>query len=268
MENQINTKTDFKVKLDSFLKAIGLEEEPMGIFYTDEKPVEGYTPKKQTPLSKLYENHNEEVSWISCILAKIKIARLKNSTAYFDESHYGCLGGAFFTGLKKTYEEFEIDLISKGIPGKMEGERYVDSRETGRKFYDAFEPPLATAKYLVVKPLSHFKSEQKPELVVFFVKNEILVGLNALTVFLTSDMNSVQTPFGVGCCSLISWPRKFLQQGKNKAVIGCCDVTCRKYLKKDELTFTVPYNLFLRMLTEWENSIINTSWWEKTRKRR
>jgi hypothetical protein len=31
--------------LPNFLSALGLDEEPMGIFYTDEKPIEGFSPK-------------------------------------------------------------------------------------------------------------------------------------------------------------------------------------------------------------------------------
>jgi hypothetical protein len=31
--------------LPKFLTELGLDEEPMGIFYTDEKPIEGFSPK-------------------------------------------------------------------------------------------------------------------------------------------------------------------------------------------------------------------------------
>ncbi len=31
-------------KLQSFLDTLGLDEEPMGMFYTDEKPLEGFSP--------------------------------------------------------------------------------------------------------------------------------------------------------------------------------------------------------------------------------
>ena len=32
--------------LPNFLSTLGLDEEPMGLFYTDEKPVEGFSPKE------------------------------------------------------------------------------------------------------------------------------------------------------------------------------------------------------------------------------
>jgi len=31
--------------LPRFLEVLGLDEEPMGIFYTDEKPAKGFSPK-------------------------------------------------------------------------------------------------------------------------------------------------------------------------------------------------------------------------------
>ncbi len=257
---------DFNKKLNIFMDELGLKEEPMGLFYSDKKPDKGFSPKQQTSLSKFEKEPDCNLNFLSCVMAKVKIARRQKTAAFFDESHYGCPGGAYFMGFKKDYEEFELNLISTGIPGQMEGERYVDSPETGRKFYEEFNPPAASAPYLVIKPLGQLNNEE-PELVTFFINNETLIGLNALTVFLTSDINAVYTPFGVSCCSMISWPRNLLKQGKTKAVIGCFDVTCRQYMNKDEVTYTIPYSLFLRMISEWQNSCISTTWWKRNKKR-
>lgn len=259
-------KNQLNEGLKLFMEVLGLEEEPMGIHYTDKKPDEGYCPKEQIHLKTLAREPNGMLNWNACILAKVKIARVRKSVAYFDESHYGCLGGAFFMGFKKTYEPFEPQLISTGIPGQIEGERYLKSPEEGRRFYDAFKPPPASGSHLVVQPITRYEKE-RPELVVFFVQNETLVGLNALTVFLTGEMNAVQTPFGVGCCGMISWPRKFLGEKKTRAVIGCFDVICRRYMKRNELTYTVPYDLFIQMVNQWKESVIGTKLWDKNKKR-
>ena len=32
--------------LPQFLETLGLDEEPMGVFYTDEKPADGFSPKE------------------------------------------------------------------------------------------------------------------------------------------------------------------------------------------------------------------------------
>ncbi len=266
MEKHTVNGPEFTQKLESFMEALGLTEEPMGIFYTDKKPVTGFTPKAQIPLSRLPQESNGEVNWISCVLGKVRRARREKAAAYFDQEHYGCLGGAFFMGLKPYYEEFEPALLSTGIPDKMEGERYVDSPETGKAFYDGFKPPKATAPVLVIQPLSLFKEEEQPETVVFFPNRETMIGLNALTVFITRDPDAVRMPFGVGCCGLISWPIKFLRQGKTKSVIGGFDINCLKYLKENELTYTIPFDLFLEMLEKWPQSMVGTKTWKRIMK--
>ena len=37
--------TEIKKALPQFIEILGLYEEPMGIFYTDEKPADGFSPK-------------------------------------------------------------------------------------------------------------------------------------------------------------------------------------------------------------------------------
>ncbi len=98
MKEQTIDTTEFRKKMLSLMTALGLTEEPMGLFYTDQKPTTGYTPKAQTPLNRL--ESNEEINWTSCALMKIRMARRKKAAAYFDQEHYGCLGGAFFMGFK------------------------------------------------------------------------------------------------------------------------------------------------------------------------
>ena len=254
---------EYTGKLRSFMDVLGIIEEPMGLFYTDKKPAAGFTPRKQVSLKLLPEASDGEINWISCVLGIIRRARREKAPAYFNNEHYGCLGGAFFMGFKPYYEAFEPALLSTGIPGKMEGERYVDSPETGKAFYDAFEPPEATAPFLVIQPLSLFEKDEQPEHVIFFPNRKSMIGLNALTVFLTGDPDAVRIPFGMGCCGLITWPRKFLQQGKMRAVIGGFDINCLKYLKENELTYTVPFELFLEMLAKWPHSMLGTKAWKR-----
>ena len=254
-------------KLESFMEALGIREEPMGLFYSDTKPAVGITPRAQVSLKRLPEESNGEMNWISCVLGKLRRARREKVAAYFDHEHYGCLGAAFFMGFKPYYEAFEPALISTGIPGEMEGEQYFDSPETGRIIYESFKPPKATGPVLVIQPLSLFENNEQPEIVILFPNRDAMIGLNALTVFLTSDPEAVQVPFGMGCSGLISWPRKYLLQGKIRAVIGGFDVNCLKYLKENELTYAIPFELFLQMLEKWPQSMLGTRAWKRIKKR-
>lgn len=253
-------------RLDCLLNALGLTETPMGIFYTDQAPGSGYAPKAQVSLAHLAESPDGGIHWNSCVLGKIRRARRDKTAAYFDHTRYGCLGGAFFMGFKPDYEKFEPALLSTGIPGQFPGESYVDSPETGKAFYDAFEPPRAGGRVLVIQPLDLFRKNEQPELVAFFPDPRVLIGLNALTTFVTRDPEAVRTPFGVGCCNLVSWPRKLLRQGQQKAVVGCFDINSLKYLKKNELTYVIPYDLFRRMLDQWPDSLLGTRAWQRLMK--
>jgi hypothetical protein len=48
--------------LPKFLIELGLDEEPMGIFYADEKPIEGFSPKPNE-LPTREKEMNNEIDW-------------------------------------------------------------------------------------------------------------------------------------------------------------------------------------------------------------
>jgi hypothetical protein len=62
--------------LPGFLEILGLDEKPMGIFYTDEKPQEGYSPKPLDLPTREKEIKNQ-IDWqaifgqFSCVLGNI-----------------------------------------------------------------------------------------------------------------------------------------------------------------------------------------------------
>jgi len=90
-----------------------------------------------------------------------------------------------------------------------------------------------------------------------------MIGLNALTTFLTQSPDAVRMPFGMGCCTMISWPRKLLAQGKKQAVIGGFDLNGIKYLKKGEVSYAISFELFMEMLEHWPDSVLGTRAWKR-----
>ena len=68
--------------LPKFLEILGLDEEPMGLFYTDEEPKEGFTPKP-SELPTIEKERNNEIDWpkvfgqFSCVMGLIWRARKK-----------------------------------------------------------------------------------------------------------------------------------------------------------------------------------------------
>jgi uncharacterized protein (DUF169 family) len=257
-------------KLAPLLEVL-MADEPMGVYYTDREP-DGVSPKSQTPLSREAEERGE-VNWqavmenFSCVLGIVWRARRKRKAAFFDRERFGCPGGAFYLGFMKPYLNMHPYFISSGIPGFLEGERYADSPEAAREFFDLIDPPPAPARFCVIKPLGLFAEGEEPDTVVFFGRPEVLSGLFNLTTFVTGDIDAVRTPFGPGCSGLVTWPAKYREQGKEYALLGAFDPSCRRFLKADELSFAVPLSLYRKMITLWGGSFLTTETWKTVRKK-
>lgn len=257
-------------ELAGLLEALGYDEMPLGMFYSDQKPSEGFHPKP-LPLPSLEQEARRQVDlgavWAgwSCVLGHIWLARKKRSLAWFDKEHYGCLGAAFFLGYNKPQLESIVHYVSSGIPGMMEGERYFRSPEQARAYYQTLDPAPAPKPYCIFKPLDAMQPGEQPELVMFFARPEVLSGLHQLTLFATEDLQAVMSPWGAGCTNLVTWPLRYLAEGQNKAVLGGWDPSCRKFLKTDELTLTLPAAMFQTMVERWRGSFLTAKAWSEVR---
>jgi len=258
--------------MKGFFERLGLKEEPLGMFYSQDKPTEGFSPKPALlPTSEM--EAQGEVNWgalfegFSCVMGNIWRARRKGTTAYFDQERFGCLGGAFYLGFLKPQLEFITYYVSTGIPDQVQGEYYLESPEITRHFFKTIDPRPAPARFCIFKPLSQFTADEQPELVTFFARGETLCGLNQLATFVTNDFEAVYSPFGAGCSNLVSWPLKYLAEKKLKAVLGGWDPSDRKFLKPDELSFTVPWEMFEQMVQRWTESFLTTHTWDVVRKK-
>lgn len=258
--------------LPRFIETLGLDAEPMGIFYTDKAPEAGFSPPPLELPTREKEARNA-IDWpaifdkFSCALGNIWRARRKQTAAYFDASRFGCPGAAFWLGYMKPQTETIIHYVSSGVPDRMSGERYCESPDTLRRIFEQIDPPAAPEPVCVVKPLSRFEAEESPELVAFFARTEPLCGLSQLAFFVTNDPQVVVSPWGAACTGLITWPRKYLLAGETKAVLGGFDISGRKFFGPDELSFTVPFSLFETMLNRYEQSFLGQGAWETVKKK-
>jgi len=258
--------------LQQFLDALGYDEEPMGMFYTDREPEKGLSPKPHRLPTSADEAAGKmdwaalHKSW-SCVLGTLRLARKRRTAAYFERARYGCMGAAFFLGFNKPQLESVVKYVSTGIPGVLEGERYVPSPELMRRYNELLDPEPAPKRFCVFKPLSAFGPEEEPEFVNFFARPEVISGLHQLTLFGADDLEAVMSPWSSGCGSLVAWPRKYKRQGLLKACLGGWDPSCRKFLKIDEITFTAPTEMFRRMLERWRESFLTAKAWQSVKRR-
>jgi uncharacterized protein (DUF169 family) len=259
-------------EIKAFCDTLGLTEEPLGLLYTPVEPEPGISPQ-QAILPTAEMEAAGQVDWeatfanFSCVIGVLWRARKLGKPAYFDQARFGCLGGAFSLGFLKPQLEFITHYVSTGLPNVVEGECYLDSPAAVRRFFQVLDPRPAPAQFCVFKQLSKFAPDEKPEVVIFFARAETISGLNQLATFVTNDFEAVQSPFGAGCSNIVAWPLKYLERGQLKAVLGGWDPSDRKFLKPDEITFAVPYEMFQRMLSRWRDSFLTKEAWKTVRKK-
>ncbi len=258
--------------IPDFINTLGLSEEPFGMFFTDTKPDKGYSPDPCELPTREKEMTNE-IDWgktfgqFSCVIGKIWLARKKNTCAYFSSTQFGCPGGAFWLGFNKPQTETIIHYVSSGIQGQMEGEHYCDSPDNLRKIFEYVDPVPAAKEYCVFKPISQFEEDETPVLISFFTRPEPLNGLHQLAAFVTNNPEVVASPWSAACGSLAVWPLHYLEKGKSKAVVGGWDPSARKFFKTDELSFTIPFSMFIQMLNQYNDSFLKTKTWENVHKK-
>ena len=264
---------DMLARTTRLLELLGHGEEPLGIFYADEKPEGGFGPKPGVLFSREAEEAGT-LDWqrafaeFSCVMGNIWLARKKKRPAYISYAECGCMGGGFYTGMYRPYLETNIAYVSTGYPGTpMEGEHYLNSFDCMRAFMDDCDPRPAPKPYGVTKYLSLFGPGEEPEIVVFFARGEVLTGLNSLCCYASGSHLAVVSPFGAGCTSIYTWPLTYLMRGEEKAVLGGLDPSARKFMKPDELTFAVPLSLYRKMLDCMETSALTRHTWQGVRKK-
>ena len=234
-----------------FQDVLGLKESPLGVYYTNEKP-EGVIPK---------------VSVRACMIGLLKQARKKGKTVFFDKNHFGCPGGAYYMGFRDMPMPNIEYFLSCGIPGQMEGERYIKTPELAKEYFGKMKPRPAPATYCVFKPIEKFQGEEKPEVVVFFIPPDILSGLFTLTNYALETTEAVYTPFGSGCSAILTHPLREAGKEMPRAILGMFDVSARPMVEKDTLTFAMPYTVFLRLLENVSGSFLQTESWKRVLQR-
>ncbi len=263
---------DIITRTQRLMELLGHDEGPFGVHYTGVKP-EGFGPKPGEIFSREREAAGQ-IDWrkafgnFSCIIGNIWLARKKKKAAWISLEECGCMGGGFFSGMYRPYMETNVHYVSTGIPGtQMEGEHYMPSPESMRAFMEDCMPPVAAGKYCAIKPLEQFAAEEEPLVVTFFARPEVLTGLYSLTFYAAGDHNAVVSPFAAGCTSIIAWPLAYQRRGQERAVLGGFDPSARKFLKTDELIFSVPLDLYRKMLTTMEDSALTRHTWQGVRKK-
>ncbi len=179
----------------------------------------------------------------------------------------GCSGGKRYTGFSNTLRPHFEYFLSCGIPGELEGERYKRDPQLVEQYLLQHPPFVAPGKYLVFKRWDNLGLHDEPLGVVFFATGDVLSGLFALANYDMAEPDGVITPMGAGCASIVGYPLEQAATENPRCVLGLFDVSARPHVRCDELTFTIPFRRFERLVSYMDESFLITPSWEKVRDR-
>ena len=201
-----------------------------------------------------------------CLVANL--ARIRKGEALrFGADSIGCPGGQRYTGFKDALRPGFEYFLSCGIPGEMEGERYKKSPEIVREVMARSPKFQAPAGSIVFKRWDLVEEGEDPDAVVFFATPDVLAGLFTLAGFDESQSSGVFAPFSAGCGSVVLYPYLERASKEPRCVIGMFDPSARPYVEPDRVSFAAPWEKFVRMAGNMEESFLITPTWERIRAR-
>ncbi|MGZ8439803.1 MAG: DUF169 domain-containing protein [Candidatus Deferrimicrobiaceae bacterium] len=240
-----------KARFESFMGAFGMSEYPVLFRYADD-----------LPKGTLFPPEGARV----CLFALLGKTRTEGVPVALSPSHHGCPGGGYYLGFLETPREGIEYFLSCGIPGKMEGERYLRTPELARARFAKVPVRPAPKRYGLFTRADMPHSPADPEVVIFFASPDLLAGLHFLASFDRED-DAVTAPFSSGCGAIVTLPLAEGVRSDPRAVMGLFDPSARPHVEKTLLTFAVPFGLFTRMADNVPESFLTTRTWGTIRKR-
>ena len=237
---------------NSFTEKLGLQNLPIGMFLSENRPDDAIGFKSKGN---------------GCILPLI-FSGTKGKSVAIDTDTTGWNCSAFYLGYQDWIFEGIECFLSDGVVNGREGERFIKTKEQAKSFVELYKPKTINHKATIFKPLSHFESGEEPEIVIFFVNPDELSALVYLLHYNSPENEDIiVTRFISGCGSIVTLPMKLKQEGKRQAVWGMHDISVRKRLPKELMTLTMPYELFIEISNSLDESFIITENWKAIKER-
>ncbi|MBO4502495.1 MAG: DUF169 domain-containing protein [Candidatus Methanomethylophilus sp.] len=141
---------------------------------------------------------------------------------------------------------------------------YFDSPQRVRDNYlKPLALPFTTKDYIVFEPLSKALDRGiEPEVVVFLADP---LHISALTVLAGYARESTDAPvelrFALGCENLYLMPMIESRKEDPKCIVGFTDFYVRKIIDPDKFSFSIPYKLYTKMVSQAEDSFLSKGRW-------
>jgi uncharacterized protein (DUF169 family) len=244
-------------------EALALKYPPVAVVLTDTKPAERALQLK-------------EGGW-GCAAALLRSA-FRGKTIVFDRKTSGCPGGGTGLGFGNCYTGFPIDhLLSTGGEHALgngqtydmgEGERFFESPELADRWARALPFRDATTEFIVCKPLDKVAEEENVSLVLMLANPDQLSALVTLAGFRRGSINATVSPWGAACQSILfAFAEAEREREPPRGVIGFFDISQRRRIDRELLSYTMPYPMYLEMESSVDDSFLATAMWHKLRER-
>lgn len=261
-------------------ESIRFQNEPVAIVWTDTLP-EGALEFKAG-------------RW-GCVMSMVAAVARQGRVAAFSRETYGCWGGGVGLGFGNCYQAFPggvdgfcgfladgndktemgrriADGMAQGGAKQMAedflaGDRNVKTAAATKRFLDLLPMRDISAKYVVVKPLKAVDPERdNVQTVTFLVEPDALSALIVLANYSEPEGENVRFANAAAACQAIGL-LSYHEGGRERprAVVGMSDISARKHtratLGKYVMSFTVPWQMFLRMEGDVDNSFLQREKW-------
>ncbi|MDQ7097071.1 DUF169 domain-containing protein [Desulfosporosinus sp. PR] len=228
---------------------------------------------KYSPVAVLWSNEKpagaiqfKEGKW-GCV-ASVLFKAAQGHTAVFDEKTTGCRGGAVGLGFQSFEPGYIEYFLSTGLPERnIPGEFHRKNPEMARGFTAQLPKVQIPTNYVVFKPLNQVGEDEHPQAVIFFVNPD---QLSACVMFANYDRPTKDNAIlysAAGCHQTILETIAQNSLDNPKAIVGLTDISARRFIDKDLLTFSLPYKRFVELEAEVEESFLTKEEWLKLRDR-
>lgn len=194
-----------------------------------------------------------------CFFKGMKEVRAGN-TISLNVENMTCGGGKFYTGFTPMPERVPTFVSLK--------EKYKETPEKVLEFLNDLQVPAAPAAWLHFARIDKVETFEGLEGLLFFATPDILSGLTTWAWFDSNAHDTVATPFGSGCSSIVTQVVIENRKGGKRSFLGLFDPSARPWFEPDLLSFVIPLSRFREMYHTMERScLFDTHAWKKIRER-
>lgn len=197
------------------------------------------------------------------------------------------IGGCFFKGLQAAREGMpvclSVDVIGCGggklytgfsdMPERVPGfvslkEKYKKTPEMVVDYIHGLGMQQAEKPYLNFMRIDRAESFAGTEGILFFATPDMLSGLCGWAFYDNNEPDAVVSLFGSGCSTVVSMTVVENQRQGHRCFLGLFDPSVRPWVRKNELSFTIPFSRFVQMMDTMKNCFLfGTHAWKKVKRR-